>query len=104
MNTTSGLVVNLATDTSGTSLAGWGWQNGAYWLSQATTVTFPTSGTHTIRLQTREDGLSVDQIVLSPGTYLNAPPGGVAGDDHDCEPVEPSQAHPWAHEWLQECP
>jgi hypothetical protein len=80
MNTASGLLVNLATDASGNSLAGWGWQNGAYWLSQATTVTFPTSGMHTIRLQTREDGLSVDQIVLSPATYLNAPPGGVGGD------------------------
>jgi hypothetical protein len=80
INTTSGLLVNLATDGSGNSIAGWGWQNSAYWLSQGTTITFPTSGMHTIRLQTREDGLSVDQIVLSPGTYLNAAPGGVAGD------------------------
>jgi hypothetical protein len=80
VNTTSGLLVNLATDSSGGSLSGWGWQNAAYWLSQGTTVTFATDGMHTIRLQTREDGLNIDQIVLSPSTYLNAPPGPVGGD------------------------
>ena len=38
-------------------------------------VYFATSGTHTIRVQVREDGFSIDQIVLSPDTYLTAPPG-----------------------------
>ena len=70
MGTTSGLLVNLATDTFGTSLSGWGWQNTAYWLSQATTVTFPTTGSHTLRIQVREDGVQFDQVVLSPGQYL----------------------------------
>jgi len=80
INTTSGLLVNLATDSSGSSLSGWGWQNTAYWLSQATTVTFPTSGSHTLRIQVREDGVQFDQIVLSPGTYLSSPPGPVSND------------------------
>jgi hypothetical protein len=81
MNTTSGLLVNLATDSMATSLNAWGWANGAYWLSQATTVTFPTTGTHTMRIQIREDGTQFDQIVLSPTTYLTAAPGGPTNDN-----------------------
>jgi len=80
MNSTSGLDVNLATDANATSLNGWGWQNGAYWLSQATTVTFPTSGTHTMRIQVREDGVQLDQIVLSSSRYMTSAPGGVTND------------------------
>jgi hypothetical protein len=80
LNSTSGLLVNLATDGTGGSLAGWGWQNTAYWLSQATTVTFATSGAHTMRIQVREDGVQLDQIVLSPNTYLNSAPGSATND------------------------
>ena len=80
LNTTSALMVNLATDSSAVSLNAWGWQNTAYWLSQATTMTFATSGPHTLRIQTREDGVQIDQIVLSPSKYLNAPPGGPTND------------------------
>jgi hypothetical protein len=28
----------------------------------------------------REDGISIDQIVLSAGTYLNTAPGGAKND------------------------
>ena len=80
MNTTSGLDVNLAPDSTGASLNHWGWQNTGYWLSQPTTVTFATSGTHTMRIQVREDGVQFDQIVLSSARYLTAAPGGVAND------------------------
>jgi regulation of enolase protein 1 (concanavalin A-like superfamily) len=80
IGTTSALLVNLATDSSGSSLNGWGWQNTAYWLSQATTVTFPGGGVQTIRIQVREDGVEFDQIVLSPSQYVNAPPGSVSND------------------------
>jgi Gylcosyl hydrolase family 115 C-terminal domain len=80
IGTTAGLLVNLATDGSANSLNAWGWQNTAYWLSQTTTVTFPTTGAHTVRLQIREDGVQFDQIVLSPGTYLNSAPGTVSND------------------------
>jgi hypothetical protein len=80
LNTTSGLLVNLATDSTASSLNGWGWQNTAYWLSQPTRVTFATSGSHTMRIQVREDGVQFDQIVLSPNDYSTAPPGPVGGD------------------------
>ena len=73
------LLVNLEScDGCGTS--GWGWKNKSYWLKQATTVTFASSGTHTIRVQTREDGAEIDQIVLSPSVYLSNPPGADRGD------------------------
>jgi PLD-like domain len=80
IGTTSGLDVNLATDSAAGSLNGWGWQNTAYWLSQPTTVTFATSGSHTMRIQLREDGVELDQIVLSSSQFLSAPPGGVTND------------------------
>jgi hypothetical protein len=80
INSTSGLLVNLATDSTASSLNNWGWHNGAYWLNQATTVTFANSGTHTMRIQIREDGVMLDQIVLSPGTYLSSAPGAVTAD------------------------
>jgi len=80
MNTTSGLIVNLATDNGNGSLFDWGWQNTVYSLSQQTTITFATTGTHTLRLQVREDGVQVDQIVLSPSTYLQMAPGPTSND------------------------
>src|SRR6185312_443024 len=41
---------------------------------------FSTGGSHTIRVQTREDGVQVDQIVLSPSTYMVSAPGQVMND------------------------
>jgi hypothetical protein len=80
LNSSSALLVNLANDSTGASLQGWGWVNGAYWLSQPTTLTFAGSGNHTLRIQVREDGVQLDQIVLSPTTYLSTPPGPASND------------------------
>ena len=33
-----------------------------------------------MRIQIREDGVQLDQIVLSPGTYLSSPPGPATND------------------------
>ena len=35
-------------------------------------IYFAATGTHTIRIQTREDGLAIDQVVLSADAYLSA--------------------------------
>jgi hypothetical protein len=80
LNSTSALDVNLATDAGAASLNNWGWQNGAYWLMQSTKVKFASGGTHTMRIQIREDGVQLDQIVLSSVRYLNAAPGGPTND------------------------
>jgi hypothetical protein len=79
IGTTSALLVNLE-PCSGCGTSDWGWHNTAYWLAQATAITFAQSGSHTIRVQTREDGVEIDQIVLSPSTYLSNSPGPVRGD------------------------
>ena len=79
IGSTSGLDVNLER-CSGCGESGWGWQDGAYWLSQTTTVRFPTTGSHTLRVQTREDGVQIDQIVISPATYISTAPGSATND------------------------
>src|SRR5207253_7423725 len=45
-------------------------------------ITFTTTGAHTIRIQTREDGLAIDQIVLSPSQFLSASPGALKNDSN----------------------
>jgi hypothetical protein len=79
IGSTNGLNVNLQS-CDGCELAGWGWMDGAYGLRQSSTLTFLTTGPHTLRVQTREDGVQIDQIVLSPSTYLVASPGAVMRD------------------------
>ena len=72
--------VNLE-DGSGAGLSGWGWQDNGYGGGVlGPLVYFETTGTHRIRVQTREDGFTIDQIVLSPGTYLNSAPGTLKND------------------------
>jgi hypothetical protein len=43
-------------------------------------IYFAATGPQTIRIQQREDGLSIDQIVLSPSTWLNTSPGALKND------------------------
>lgn len=72
-----GLAVNLE-ECSGCGVDGWGWRDDGWGSSPAppgTLVYFAGSGTPTLRVQTREDGVSVDQIVISADTYQQAPPG-----------------------------
>jgi hypothetical protein len=62
-------------DGTGAGLAGWGWQDNG-WGTLGDHVYFASAG----RIQNREDGLVIDQIVLSPGTYANAAPGALKDD------------------------
>jgi hypothetical protein len=80
IGTTSALEVNLE-DCSGCGLSGWGWQDtgwGAGVLGPE--VTFASAGSQRIRIQTREDGFTIDQIVLSPQRYRTAAPGALKND------------------------
>jgi hypothetical protein len=43
-------------------------------------ITFTVSGTQTLRLQPREDGLLVDQIVISADRFTTAAPGAPKND------------------------
>ncbi|HEX3106029.1 MAG TPA: endonuclease/exonuclease/phosphatase family protein [Terriglobales bacterium] len=53
---------------------GWGWEDNG-WCGNGANIYFKSTGTHTIRVQLRESGFEIDQIVLSPQTYLTAAPG-----------------------------
>lgn len=65
----------------GCGLSGWGWEDNGWGAGVAgEPIYFAVTGTQRIRIQTREDGLSFDQVVLSSGTYLNAAPGPTKND------------------------
>ena len=88
VGTTNGLAVNLQ-NCNGCALSGWGWMDGAYWLTQQSTVSFAAGGTHTLRIQTREDGVQLDQIVLSAeGDVASAP--GQSMNDQTIVPKPPT--------------
>jgi hypothetical protein len=79
IGTTQGLNVNQATCSTCVP-SGWGWHNGAYWLSDTGEVWFASTGTQTVRIQIREDGVRLDQIVISPSQYLTTAPGPKTND------------------------
>ena len=80
IGTTSATEVNLE-DCSGCGLSGWGWQDNGWGTGVlGPTIRFATTGTQTIRIQTREDGLRIDQIVLSAERYLTTAPGALKND------------------------
>jgi len=58
---------------------GWGWADQG-WNGLGSPISFATTGTHTLRIQQREDGVSIDQIVLSPDTFLTVAPGAQHDD------------------------
>jgi len=72
--TTTSAEVLLQNGPSGTANQNWGWADNG-WGVPGVHVYFATTGVHTLRIQQREDGPIVDQIVLSPNTYLTTPPG-----------------------------
>jgi endo-1,3-1,4-beta-glycanase ExoK len=43
-------------------------------------VFFQNTGKHALRIQVRQDGLSIDQILLSPQTYISGSPGKTVND------------------------
>jgi hypothetical protein len=72
--------VNLE-EASNAGVSGWGWQDNGYGTGVlGPLLTFATSGVQTIRIQTREDGLRIDQIVLSSRTYVSSAPGAAKND------------------------
>jgi hypothetical protein len=80
IGTTSSTEVNLE-DCSGCGLSGWGWQDNGWGVNvMGPVVYFASTGTQRIRIQQREDGISIDQIVLSPSTFLNKSPGALKND------------------------
>jgi hypothetical protein len=80
IGTTSATEVNLE-DCSSCGVAGWGWQDNGYGAGRlGPEIRFATTGTHTIRIQVREDGFGIDQIVLSAAAWRTAAPGTLKND------------------------
>ena len=92
IGTTSATTINIE-DCSGCGLSNWGWQDNGWGVGvMGPLIYFSASGSQTIRVQVREDGLSIDQIVLSPQTYLNTSPGALRNDNTILPKTPPSGA------------
>ncbi len=80
IGTASATRVNLQ-DCAGCTISGWGWQDNGYGTGVlGPALRFATGGVQTIRIQAREDGVSIDQVVLSPASYLSRAPGALKND------------------------
>jgi hypothetical protein len=81
IGTTSGLAINLE-ECSGCGVSGWGWEDDGWGALNRNGVTlrFPEGGRRRIRIQVREDGVSLDQIVLSAVKYRTTRPGTAKND------------------------
>jgi hypothetical protein len=67
-------------ESEGGILSGWGWADQG-WNGLGPHIYFATSGSHTVRIQQREDGVLLDQIILSPDRYLTSRPGAQNRDN-----------------------
>ena len=82
IGTTSGTGLQLE-DCTGCGVSGWGWQNNVVATAAGTLgqlIYFDTTGPQTIRVQVREDGFGIDQIILSPNMFLTTRPGALKSD------------------------
>src|SRR5204863_249634 len=78
IGTTTAAAVSIE-EASGAGLSGWGWADDSYG-GLAAPMYFAATGLQTIRVQVREDGVSLDQIVLSADRYSTAAPGAAKND------------------------
>ena len=66
---------------SGCAISGWGWNDNGYGAGVlGPVVYFEKSGPQTLRVQGREDGIYIDQIVLSAAKYFTTAPGAPRND------------------------
>ena len=81
IGTADALPFNLE-ECSGCGISGWGWEDDGWGAvnTNGTTIRFEQGGWQRLRIQRREDGLSIDQIVLSSERYLTARPGAAKND------------------------
>ena len=80
IGTTDATTVNLE-DCFGCGLQGWGWQDNGWGVGvMGPLLYFSSTGPQTIRVQVREDGMMIDQIALSPLSYLGSSPGLLTSD------------------------
>ena len=77
---TNGLAVSLE-ECVGCGVSGWGWRDDGFGVAHGNGVLLQFApGPQQIVIQTREDGVSIDQVVLSAEKYLTTPPGPAKND------------------------
>src|SRR5687767_3652993 len=76
---------------NGCGIAGWGWEDNGSGTAATLgpEIRFADTGTKTLRVQSREDGFLIDQIVLSPSRYLTSAPGTNRNDSTLLTPTTP---------------
>ena len=80
IGTSSATTVTIE-DCTSCGLSGWGWNDNAMGAGVlGKEIYFAATGEHRIRVQLREDGLSIDQIVLSRDRFLATAPGATKND------------------------
>lgn len=80
IGTTEGLAVNLE-ECLGCGVSGWGWEDDGWGAVNKNGTLLRFQRPHQrIRIQVREDGVSVDQIVLSAVKYRTTRPGTAKND------------------------
>lgn len=84
IGTASALAVSLE-ECVHCGVAGWGWEDDGWGAPNRNGVLLrfqppPDPGEQFILIQTREDGVSIDQVVLSAEKYLTARPGAAKND------------------------
>jgi Big-like domain-containing protein len=80
VGTTTGLSVSLE-ECVNCGVSGWGWEDDGFGAVNRNGVLLRFDpGPQSIVIQTREDGVSIDQVVLSAEKYLTARPGAAKND------------------------
>lgn len=79
IGTTAALILYLDGGSTEPALSGWGWNDNGYG-TLGSNVYFAVDGLQTLRVQQREDGMRLDQVVISPSKYLTARPGALTND------------------------
>ena len=76
---TTGAMGVVLEEGGGAGVLGWGWADGGYGVL-GEPIYFNGNAEQRIRIQQREDGVRIDQIVISAGTYYQNAPGATKQD------------------------
>ena len=76
---TTGALAVILEDGNGAGVQGWGWADAGYG-TLAPPIYFNADGVQTIRIQQREDGPRIDQVVISAGDFASSAPGAKTAD------------------------
>src|SRR6185369_17162209 len=78
IGTSSATMFNLE-ECTGCGISNWGWNDNLF-NGLGPLIYFDSTGPQTVRVQLREDGIAIDQIMLSSSTFLASSPGTTKND------------------------